>query len=325
MLVTEGKHGLALLADSAPDASLCKLTLVGNIRSRDEQFERNKTRAKTWLGADTVDKFLDEYENGWPEGVKKLSEIVIDLQLNESESVKRRRIRSDTGDNLDIFRVYRGDLDQAWERCVRKHKVGNRLISLIVNTGSSYVTSADELFYSGATAVRLLEELEQAGYSVAVYGAISGIGGASDLYNKSASYVYKIKDHTDGIDENTMAVDLCRAGVFRHFGFAAVELMADMYGKVVSVGYGHSTSIQTEHLQYIGLAKNAIVISEAVLNEGSAKAVIEGVINYVNNVSTFDVVFVNKGGEVVEKALKVAEPDKVATLLPGSADVVSIR
>ena len=74
-------------------------------------------------------------------------------------------------------------------------------------------------------------------------------------------------------------------------------------------------------LNLFGRLKEAQVRQEAVLNEGSAKAVIEGVINYVNNVSTFDVVFVNKGGKVVEKALKVAEPDKVATLLPGSADV----
>ena len=130
---------------------------------------------------------------------------VLRLVDEQGESVKRRRIRAESGDNLDMFRVYRGDLDRAWERCQRKHKIGNRMLNLIVNVAANYSVTSDKLFYAGACAVRAVEELELAGYSVAVYGAVSISSPSSGGGVVSGLYVYKVKEHNESVDLNTLA------------------------------------------------------------------------------------------------------------------------
>lgn len=314
---------VAILADSAPDASFYPLQVAGNVKQRETYVSSlSGDMGESWLGAKNLTQLLHEYENGWEAGVEQIKNIQIDVTTEQGESVKRRRIRAESGDNLDMFRVYRGDLDMAWERCQRKHKIGNRMLNLIVNVAANYSVTSDKLFYAGACAVRAVEELELAGYSVAVYGAVSISSPSSGGGVVSGLYVYKVKEHNESVDLNTLAIDLCRSGCFRYFGFQAIEVFCDVFGKEVSSSYGRPMGINKEHLGWLGLDGNSLVISEAVLSHKDAGLVVNSLLSFMNTHADFDVAYFKAGADVYVDNKSYSEPDAYASTEPGENEAV---
>ena len=312
---------VAILADSAPDVTFYPLQVAWNVSRREAYLASiEKGREESWLGAKNLEQLLHEYENGWEAGVEKIKQIEIEIDVEQGESVKRRRVRAASGDNLDMFRVYRGDLDSAWERCERKHKIGNRMVNLVVSVSGSAYVKADQLFYAGACAIRIVEELELAGYSVAVYGAIC-VGYPSGTVT-SGTYVYKVKEHNEAIDLNTLAVDLCRAGCFRYFGFQAVEVICDVFGSKVSSSYGRASELNYEQLSWLGLATNSLVISESILSKESAGVVVSSVLSFMNTHAIFDAAFFDDSGKVSLEKHTYSEPDVYATTSNSGSDAV---
>lgn len=322
LFACKGKS-VAILADSAPDASFYPLQVAGNVKQRENYVSSlSGDTGESWLGAKNLTQLLHEYENGWEAGVEQIKSIQIEVTTEQGESVKRRRIRAESGDNLDMFRVYRGDLDRAWERCQRKHKIGNRMLNLIVNVAANYSVTSNKLFYAGACAVRAVEELELAGYSVAVYGAVSISSPSSGGGVVSGLYVYKVKEHNEVVDLNTLAVDLCRSGCFRYFGFQAIEVFCDVFGEEVRSSYGHCTGISRDQLGWLGLSDNSLVISEAVLSSKDAGIVVNSMLSFMNTHAAFNVAFFKAGLDVFVDNNPYSEPDAYASTEPGENETV---
>src|SRR5712672_397052 len=68
-----------------------------------------------WLGVEGGSSAVQRiFTEGWPEGVTRTLEALKGLQVRRATSIRRKRIRADFGDAIDMQRVYRGDLANAW-------------------------------------------------------------------------------------------------------------------------------------------------------------------------------------------------------------------
>jgi len=144
----------------------------GNKSSAEEHWKRKSEHS--WLGVSSVAELRSVLQKGYPAGVAKLEQITVG-DLPEPQDIRRRRVRSDQGDELDMQAVYRGDLSRAWSRTKRQSRTSVRSVSIVIDLcGNANITS-DQLFWRGAAGLRLANELTNAGYSVAIDGAAGAV------------------------------------------------------------------------------------------------------------------------------------------------------
>ena len=88
-------------------------------------------------GVDGVNKAIRE---GWPEGVKMANEIKEELgnvELPSAPCIKRKRRRGDFGEEVDMQKVYSGQLDTAWTQIQKADTYGNPIITIRSQTNGS--------------------------------------------------------------------------------------------------------------------------------------------------------------------------------------------
>ena len=231
-------------------------------------FTRPSDNPQTWLGAPSVAELQTRLKNGWPEGVKKIEQIAT-RELSAPASVRRRRVRSDAGDELDMQAVWRGDLNRAWTRTRRANRVGTRSVTIVIDLCASAGVSSDKLFWRGASALRLAQLLTESGYSVALYGGFGG--NRCDSTGKLAiGQLVEIKSQDAPLDMDKLAALTAMAGFFRTSLFTGIHYACDQYGQGVDYGLG---TPGPEHLaaavKMLPIPQNAI-IQKNVLNEEAA-------------------------------------------------------
>lgn len=139
------------------------------------------------------------------------------------QQVKRRKLRSDFGDELDIHKVYQGHLDTAWTRTERiEIDVEHSLITLFIDIGGNCNIKCTDTLWRAAVATRLVSELEAAGKSVKVVvgGAVSGLFRRKRHINTTVSVV--VKEFNQPLSVERLAA-MTHIGFFRSFGFVALE------------------------------------------------------------------------------------------------------
>ncbi len=111
---------------------------------------------------DSVDEIDKRLLTGWPEGERRAREMMRELEIPRTRTTRRRRVRGDFGDHLDIQRVYAGSLDTAWETTRREVELGSAglHVTLLVNIGCLIHRSIDSLFWRGAAALLIADALE---------------------------------------------------------------------------------------------------------------------------------------------------------------------
>lgn len=188
---------------------------------------QGESGGEEWLGAPNRQVLMQRLKNGWPEGVQKIEQIAT-RELSAPASVRRRRIRGDHGDELDMQAVWRGDLTRAWSRTRRANRVGPRVINIIIDLGANAGTSSKQLFWRGASALRLAQLLTESGYNVALYGAI-GIRRADSSGKLNAAQLVEIKSTDSPLDMDKLAALTAMAGFFRTSMFAGIVYAADQH------------------------------------------------------------------------------------------------
>lgn len=229
------------------------------------QMSQRDNRGADWWGVEgdtkAVDKVIDE---GWPEGVARLSQMADSLTIPPAVSIKRRRARGDQGDELDIHRVYRGQLDTAWSRRQRKVARAPRHIDLLAITSANCHVKAEAMFWRGAAITRLADLLDEAGYRVRIRGAEIGTGvDARGKFDQVTDWV--IKDYDEPLTLTNVAASACLAGFFRRVGFASICSILE------EVNYGFGRSVHDGPLvdTYFG---DCIMVPETVRDAASASA-----------------------------------------------------
>ena len=151
---------------------------------------------------------------GWVRGTKMIEKAFESIQCDvRPVLVRRRRVRSDQGDSLDIHAVYRGNLETAWDKCVPRTFQGPQRVT-IVNDALDFGSAASEkMFWRGAAVCALADKLVRAGYSVRV---VSGWKGG--LESGQTVCRVEVKSFTAPLDLATLAAGVALPAFFRSIG-----------------------------------------------------------------------------------------------------------
>lgn len=222
-----------------------------------------------WLGANcrTGADVQKKMRDGWPEGRDRMNELrskISEIEVTPQDR-RRRMVRRDMGDNLDIHAVYAGRLDVAWRVAKRTTSQGPQRIDICANMVCSGFEHADILFWRGAAAAVLTDLLESAGYMVRL---VVGFGGSMNGEKTSCRII--VKDHGQPFDITSCSATIM-PGFFRALGHAWISshCKGRMSEGGISVGQGN-------------IEPNEILISHSVRDHGTALAFVNETIAKIN-------------------------------------------
>jgi len=167
-----------------------------------------------WFGLPDIDQTVDAINHGWSEGVDKVMQATNDLQIDiESTCIKRRRRRSDFGDEIDMQSVYAGDIDRAWTTTARQRTSAPKQLTVNIDLGANCQIKSDALFWRGAAALYLADKLTDSGYQVAINGCYAIAGVAKGRRNSGV--IVPIKRREEPLNLPSLAATVCLAGFLR--------------------------------------------------------------------------------------------------------------
>lgn len=245
-------------------------------RSHLKRSVTERSGGKSWWGwnggFDTLNKMLDE---GWSEGLAKMEKYLGELSLPMMRSNKRVKKRAAFGDEIDIQRIYNGDLERAWSTTERQigSAVGRNNAIIQVDIATSAGTSSDSAFWRGAAATALTKIIVESGRSVQIIitETTSGVFNGSRDYQLNTTMLKEFDQPMDM--ENIM---LCTSvGFFRGYGFKA-KLLDEKYTLSGGLGYPESTTLPQNMVD-----DNAriIKIPKDILSLEAAQRLINEIIN----------------------------------------------
>jgi hypothetical protein len=205
---------------------------------------------------------------GWTQGRDRLNELRSKINTVNlvPQDRKRRKVKTDFGDHLDIHAVYAGKLETAWTVARRQVTRGPQRIDLVANMICTGAEHSDVLFWRGAAAAVLADLLGAAGYMVRL---IVNFGGKMDGEKVSCRVV--VKDHGMPFDVTSVS-SVILPGFFRALGHAwiASHCKQRMSPSGISVGQGNVND-------------GEILLSHNVRDHGTALAFVNDTIEKLNN------------------------------------------
>ena len=233
-----------------------------------DRYGYSLSESRKWFGADSQKQYEDRLIHGWGDGVDKLREIA--TKEIQPTSLRKKRIRSDQGDELDIHAVYRGDLSRAWSKTKRQHKLGGmRSIALVCNLSCSADEDAKNLFFRGASVLKLTEALSEAGYSVAIYAA-TGSSGVGDGFNFVQVVEIKSEDHS--LDVSSLASLIAMPAYKRVKLHGAMLEECDRRDVDAHGGLGsNNSSLIAEQIKNLPISENAFIQPEVNSKESAER------------------------------------------------------
>lgn len=161
---------------------------------------------------------LDDLEDKIRVLCKTTNRNNLDYNQKIVKSVRSRRF-SDEGDEIDIDRVYSGDLDSCWIKTSRTDiDQSHKFVTLFIENGDNWNENVYSSFWRSAIAVFLTTELESAGKSVRIVVG-SCTSGAMNSTNKMLTQSITIKEYNQRVSMERIAA-MTHLGFFRSVGFA---------------------------------------------------------------------------------------------------------
>lgn len=135
-------------------------------------------KSRDWYGKDcsSIPEFMYNVEHGWPALTEAVQKKAAKLTMQPDvlppmlvQSSRRKRVRADSGNELDIHRVYQGQLDTAWS-ATRKtiQETRRRAAHIYVNIDGNGNESAVDSQWRAAAAYRVCEILQRSGFTVEI-------------------------------------------------------------------------------------------------------------------------------------------------------------
>lgn len=184
-----------------------------------ESFKNHDDRA--WMGiADDVkdgERMLDAtlrlVRDGWRKGVDLMAEVADKITAPTPKAIRRQQRWKDSGDDVDMQRIWGGNLDNAWRGTVRDYRSGPQRVRLLVDAIESGGNGAEGMRWRGVAALKLCDLLTEAGYSVQIESVIS----CKDSSNVSKTFKLRtiVKDYEAPADLLTLAATTALPAYFR--------------------------------------------------------------------------------------------------------------
>lgn len=151
--------------------------------------------------------------DGYRKGVDLMREVEREITVPTPRSVRRVQRWMAQGDDVEMQRVWNGNLDAAWRGSSRDTRHGPQRVRLLVDSIAPGVDDAKLMRWRGVAALKLADALTEAGYSVQVEGVIS----CQDSSNDSKRFVLRtiVKDYTAPVDLLTLAATTVLPAYFR--------------------------------------------------------------------------------------------------------------
>lgn len=171
----DGEHGFAVARFFESMEAMTELVIhpcnKGELGSdRAESIFKGPRSNESWAGGlGTLKKWRKASRDGWPEGVKRMRKALSAIKPARAKSIKRRRRWADQGEEVDIHRVFSGNLDKAWRGFERRQAFGSPIIRVWIEASAHCGRSAESLFWRGAAGTAMVEALEEAGYRCEVW------------------------------------------------------------------------------------------------------------------------------------------------------------
>ena len=264
------------LADFVDAAENGRQVNAANASHTAHHMEANRAE---WYGIDnapTLPEVAAVVRSGWQDGAARTARASDALDVPRVPSIRRRRIRGDHGDAIDIDRVYSGALDTAWSRVARAECSAPPRVLIAVDSIAIAYQRAEAMFWKGAAATALADALTAAGYAVKCISAFEG-----NNYGHRVSCRVTCKDYRAPWDLATAAASLALPGFFRALGHAWYTRHATW-----ECGPGMTVLTLTEkHLRDDGDvdASHVFIAHQLITNKNEAIAWIRKCIARLNN------------------------------------------
>lgn len=190
--------------------------------------------ARTWYG--TREEPREKIQHGWPELLETLRTMSERLELSDEVTPhlailrRRKRVRGDSGDELDMPRVYSGQLATAWTAPRRRMapRYSERFATLVINVSCSCHTSFDSTIWRAAIALKVCNMLQAAGRTVEIYVA--------NPVNPYGRFACRVKTYGQPLVVERL-VAMSSAAFLRTYGF----IMIGSANTRVDAGLGYPT------------------------------------------------------------------------------------
>lgn len=240
MRVIEEKNGVSFEWDSYEDFIVDRKRVEKNYP---HYIDRHiiESADVDWIGTRTYKEFVDKLENGWPELREQLVSMLSDMELdvplvtNNIITRRRKRVRRDHGDTIDMQRVYNGHLDTAWEVPVRTEHVAvnNKRITLAFDICSSCAIDNSDAMWRAALCLLLADKLAAAGRVFEIWVTAS----ARDVWTNGPSRLWQgwcVKSSQDPIVMDRLCA-MVSVGYLRTVGF--IGMRAHTWNTTDYLGY----------------------------------------------------------------------------------------
>jgi len=150
-------------------------------KERREFFDRHFSDDDWRLGTSFIERWygcaggwkecIEKTLNGWPELRQKLEAMLRDIELDIPQFTshiatrRRKRMRGDHGDVLDMQRVWSGELDRAWElpAHVERMAYNTKRVTLVFDVTANGSVDAESALWRAALCMLLTDKLAQVG------------------------------------------------------------------------------------------------------------------------------------------------------------------
>ena len=278
----DGVNHIAFLWDSATEPGKHAATLKREsqraLAYADGSYKRGNH--DLWFGASSLEEMQQRFDKGWPEGAERLQSIAV-REINPT-SVRRRRSRSDQGDEVDMQAIWRGDLSRAWTRTRRQARAGtNRSVTICVQLSDSCAVDATQLFWRGASALKLADALVAAGYNVTIVGAMGTRGGNEGRKKLEVSQFVEIKASDSPLDLSALAALTAMPAWMRTQGFAGIVAGCDQIDADHESGLGIPDSrVLKQGADLLGMT--GMIIQPVIRDQAAAEQWIDKVLEQID-------------------------------------------
>lgn len=224
-------------------------------------------------GANTTAKALAAMSGQYAAGdaiIKRVEKAAMNITLPPKMDTRRRRVRGDQGDELDIHAVWRGQSDTAWSRMGKRSVTAPPMVSIVVNTICSGGDEASVISYRGAVGIVLAQLLERFGYRVRI---VFGMGGKIVGKREQFSVRATIKDYGRPVDRETISC-ATHPALFRVMGhrwmWSHANQKAEIGGALVQEANQEANEIYISH--DVRNERTAIAKIQSVIRDLTAKA-----------------------------------------------------
>lgn len=152
----------------------------------------------------------------------------------EIKAVKRKVKYTDFGDEIDIHKVYRGEIGTAWRKTERIEVDAKlHLVTLLIDIGGTHDWEVTDSLWRAAIAIKLVRDLEAAGKTVKI--VIGAIAHNVTKSNKIVGTSVVVKDYNQSLPLERLAA-MCNLSFHRTATFA----MRNCVEEKISSGLGAS-------------------------------------------------------------------------------------